>query len=169
MCCLGPESRSGAVDQRTVELRNDVLVYTSPPLEQPVEVAGQARAELFVSSSAQDTDFIVKLIDVYPDGTSYILHEGVLRARWREGFTRPVWFRRGEVVPITVQIEATHNYFPAGHRIRIDISSSSFPVWERNLNTGGPNYSESAPVIARNVIHHSRTHRSTLLLPVVKQ
>lgn len=166
MCCLGPEAKSGAIDQRTVELRNDVLVYTSPPLEEPVEVAGQARAELFVSSSAKDTDFIAKLIDVYPDGTAYLVHEGVIRARWREGFKQPVWFKPGEVVPITVHIEATHNYFGVGHRIRLDLSSSSFPVWERNLNTGGPNYSESVPVTATNGVHHSRLHPSALVLPV---
>lgn len=167
MCCLGPDTKAGGVDQRTVELRNDVLVYTSAPLEKPVELAGQAQAHLFVSSSAKDTDFIVKLVDVYPDGTAYIVHEGVLRARWRNGFERPAWLAPGEVVPITVQIEATHNHFAAGHRIRVDISSSSFPVWERNLNTGGPNYSESTPVSADNEIHHSAKFPSMLVFPVV--
>jgi uncharacterized protein len=166
-CCLGPEVKSGGVDQRSVELRNDVLVYTSAPLAQPLEVAGQARAELFVSSSARDTDFIAKLVDVYPDGTAYIVHEGVLRARWRNGFEHPAWLSAGEVVPISIVIEATHNYFPAGHRIRVDISSSSFPMWERNLNTGGPNYSESTPVVATNSIHHSRRYPAALILPVV--
>jgi hypothetical protein len=167
VCCVGPETRPGGIDQRTVELRNDVLVYSSAPLAQPVEVAGSVRAELFVSSSAKDTDFIAKLVDVYPDGTAYILQEGVLRARWRKGFERPAWLSPGEVVPMTVEIEATHNYFPAGHRIRLDISSSSFPMWERNLNTGGPNYSESQPVVATNAIHHSARYRSVLVLPTI--
>jgi len=167
VCCVGPETRPGGIDQRGVELRHDVLVYTTSPLEQPVEIAGPVRAELFVSSSAKDTDFIAKLIDVYPDGTAYILQEGVLRARWRNGFERPVWLSPDEVVPITINIEATHNYFPAGHRIRLDISSSSFPMWERNLNTGGPNYSESKPVTATNAIHHSEQYPSVLILPTV--
>ncbi len=157
----------GGIDQRGVELRNDVLVYSTTPLARPMEIAGPIRAELFVSSSAKDTDFIAKLVDVYPDGTAYILQEGVLRARWRKGFERPVWFSPDEVVPIKIEIEATHNYFPAGHRIRLDISSSSFPMWERNLNTGGPNYSESKPFIATNSIHHSKRYPSALILPTV--
>lgn len=167
VCCVGPETRPGGIDQREVELRNDVLVYTSPPLAQALEIAGPVRAELFVSSSARDTDFIAKLVDVHPDGTAYILQEGVLRARWREGFEQPVWLSPGQVVPITIEIEATHNRFRAGHRIRLDVSSSSFPMWERNLNTGGPNYSERDPVVATNEIHHSARHPSALVLPVV--
>lgn len=125
------------------------------------------QAKLFVSSSAKDTDFIVKLVDVYPDGTAYNVQEGVLRARWRNGFEQPAWLTANEVVPITVEIEATHNYFPAGHRIRLDITSSSFPLWDRNLNTGGPNYSESKPVIATNAVHHSQRFPSILILPTV--
>lgn len=169
ICCVGPETRPGGLDQRGVELRNDVLVYTSAPLAQPVEIAGSIRARLFVSSSAKDTDFIAKLVDVYPDGTAYIVQEGVLRARWRRGFEQPHWLSPGEVVPITVEIEATHNRFPAGHRIRLDVSSSSFPMWDRNLNTGGPNYSESQPVIATNTIHYSAKYPSALELPMVRE
>jgi putative CocE/NonD family hydrolase len=167
VCCVGAETKAGGVDQREVELRNDVLVYTSPPLEEPMEIAGPMRAELFVSSTARDTDFIVRLVDVYPDGKAYNIQEGVIRARWRNGFDKPVWFSGDEVVPITVEIEATHSYLRAGHRLRVDITSSSFPMWDRNLNTGGPNHSESRPVVAINRVHHSSAYPSAIVLPTV--
>ena len=168
ICCTGGLYKEGAVDQRPIEQRKDVAVYTSDVLLEGVEVVGPLEAVLYVSSSAKDTDFVAKLVDVQPDGTAYILQEGILRARWREGLDRKVFMRQGEVYELRVDMEATHNYFAPGHRIRLDISSSSFPRWDRNLNTGGSNFDESEPVVAVNSIHHSPAHPSHVVLPVVK-
>ena len=167
ICCTGGKYKEGAVDQRPNEKRDDVVVYTSDVLEEGLEVAGALEAVLHVSSSAKDTDFVAKLIDVHPDGTAYILQEGLMRARWREGFSKPVFMKEGEIYEVRVDIEATHNYFAPGHRIRLHISSSSFPRWDRNLNTGGDNYNESEPVVAVNTIHHTPRHASHVLLSVV--
>lgn len=168
ICCTGTAVKEGGVDQREVELRKDVLVFTSEPLTKGIEVAGALEAVLHVSSSAKDTDFVAKLVDVYPDGTAYIVQEGIMRARWRNGLDQPVWMQPGEIYELRVDMEATHNYFAPGHRIRLDISSSSFPRWDRNLNTGGANFDESRYEVAQNTIHHSRKHASYLLLPVLR-
>lgn len=167
VCCAGDSVREGAVDQRDVEIRNDVLVYTSEPLTEPLEIAGSMLLHLQVSSSAKDTDFVAKISDVHPDGAAYLLQEGILRARWREGFEKPVWMQPGAVYPLTIDLEATHNYFAPGHRIRIDVTSSSFPRWDRNLNTGGANFDEATGVAATNSVHHTRVHPSYIALPVV--
>jgi len=98
-------------------------------------VTGPTKAVLYVSSSAKDTDFTVKLVDVYPDGRAFNVQEGILRARHREGFTKKVWMKPGEVYELTVDLEATSNYFGPGHRIRAEVSSSNFPRFDRNLNT----------------------------------
>lgn len=156
-----------ALDQRTVQIRHDVLVYSTPPLQQGMEVTGHLKAKLYVSSSARDTDFTAKLVDVYPDGTAYLIQEGIARARYREGFDRRAWMKPGEVYELTIDMEATSNYFAAGHRILLEISSSSFPRFDRNLNTGGNNFDETLGVAARNVIHHDSTYPSHLLLPVI--
>ncbi|WP_419949001.1 CocE/NonD family hydrolase [Candidatus Palauibacter sp.] len=157
----------GFYDQRPVEARDDVLVYTSPPLAAGVEVTGPITATLYVSSDARDTDFTAKLVDVQPDGTAFFLQEGVLRARYREGFDRKVFMEEGEVYELTISLDATSNYFPAEHRIRLEVSSSSFPRFDRNLNTGGNNYDETEWVVARNAVHHSPEYPSHLLLPIV--
>ena len=167
ICCTSGAYKEGAVDQRPVEKRKAVAVYTSDVLEDGVEVSGSLEAVLYVSSSAKDTDFVAKLVDVHPDGTAYLIQEGVLRARWRNGLDEKAFMEEGEVYEVRVDMEATHNYFAPGHRIRLDISSSSFPRWDRNLNTGGSNFDESEGVIAVNTIHHSPEHPSHLLLPVV--
>lgn len=169
ICCTGPEVKSGGIDQREVELRKDVLVYSSAPLERAVEVAGAISAVLQVSSDAKDTDFVAKLVDVYPDGTAYIVQEGVLRARWRDGFASKVFMAPEQIYEVRIDLEATHNYFAAGHRIRLDISSSSFPRWDRNLNTGGSNYDEQRSVIANNRVHHLSGNRSYLQLFVLPE
>jgi putative CocE/NonD family hydrolase len=164
---LAPEMPSGAVDQSEVEMRQDVLVYTTPVLQKGLEVTGPIEAVLYVSSSAKDTDFTAKLVDVYPDGKAFNLHEGILRARYREGFDRKVWIKPGEVVQVKIDVQVTSNYFPAGHRIRLDVSSSNFPRFDRNLNTGGDNYVETEWKIAENSIHHSSSHASYVSLPVI--
>ena len=168
-CANSAEIIDGALDQSAVETRQDVLVYSTPVLTTGVEVTGPLEVVLYVSSSATDTDFIVKLVDVYPNGVAYNIQEGILRARYREGFDRKVWMKSGEVYPITINLHATSNYFPPGHRIRLEVASSSFPRFDRNLNTGGNNYDETKWIVAKNVIHHSTKYPSHLLLPVIPE
>lgn len=168
-CARSTEVVDGAVDQSDVESRNDVLVYTSEKLEKGVEITGPMELVLYVSSSAKDTDFVAKLVDVYPDGTAYNLQEGILRARYREGFERKVWMKAGEIYEIRINLHATSNYFAPGHRIRLEVTSSNFPRYERNLNTGGNNYDETEWVIAKNLIHHDAEHSSHVILPVVPE
>lgn len=168
VCCTGnPQDQAGAYDQTDIEQRNDVLVYTTPPLEDAVDVVGPLRATLFVSSSAPDTDFTVKLVDVHTDGRAFNVQEGITRARYREGFDRTVSMRPGEVYEVEVDLHATAHRFRAGHRVRIEVSSSNFPRFDRNLNTGGDNVTETGWRTAENAVHHSAEHPSHLLLTVV--
>lgn len=165
VCCTGNSEAEGSYDQSKIEMRRDVLVYTTPVLKEGVEVTGPLKAVLSVSSSAKDTDFTTKLVDVYPDGTAYNVQEGIVRARYREGFAKKVWMEPDKVYEVTVDLEATANYFGPGHRIRVEISSSNFPRFDRNLNTGGNNYDETKWLTAQNRVHHSAAHPSYLLLP----
>ncbi len=167
-CCNGGLVTAGAFDQRVIEARSDVLVYTSEPLTEPIEVSGFVNAVLKVSSDARDTDFAVKLVDVAPDGTAFILADTIQRARYREGYDRPVFLRAGEVVTINPTPMATSNRFERGHRIRVEITSSNFPKFARNLNTGGNNERESRYVVARNAVHHDAANASYIELPVVR-
>jgi putative CocE/NonD family hydrolase len=167
-CCTNtPGLDGGAWDQSEVEMRHDVLVYTSPVLEEGIEVTGPIEARLYVSSSARDTDFTARLVDVYPDGTAFNVQEGILRARYREGFDKKIWMSPGEVYEIKIDLHATSNYFGPGHRVRLEVSSSNFPRFDRNLNTGGNNYSETEWVVARNAVYHSSEHPSRLIVPVI--
>ena len=125
-----------------------------------MEASGPIEVTLYVSSDAKDTDFTVKLIDVYPDGTAYNLDETIQRLRYRDGYDKPpVWMEAGKVYKVTLQPMTTSNYFAAGHRIRIEVSSSNFPRFDRNLNTGGNNYDEAKGVVAHNAVHHSSAVR----------
>jgi putative CocE/NonD family hydrolase len=169
ICCTGDPHADGSYDQSEIEARPDVLVYSTPVLKEGIEVTGPLKAVLYVSSSAKDTDFTAKLVDVYPDGKAYNVQEGILRARHREGFDKKVWMKTGEVYEVPVDLEATSNFFGPGHRIRVEISSSNFPRFDRNLNTGGKNYDETSWVVAQNRIHHSAAHASYILLPVIGQ
>ncbi len=162
-----PDLTVGGQDQSDVETRQDVLVYTTSALEQGIEVTGPIEAIINVSSSVRDTDLTSKLVDVYPDGTAYNIHEGILRLRYREGFDKKVWMKPGEVYQVKVDLQATSNYFGPGHRIRLEISSSNFPRFERNLNTGGNNYDEREWRTAENQIHHNKIHVSYVILPVI--
>jgi putative CocE/NonD family hydrolase len=169
VCCTGNAVTGGAFDQRKMEARSDILVYTSDPLKEGMEVSGPIDATLYVSSDAKDTDVTVKVIDVYPDGTAYNLDETIQRLRYRDGYDKPVtWMEKGKVYKVTIQPMTTSNYFPEGHRIRIEVSSSNFPRFDRNLNTGGNNYDEVTGVVAHNSIHHSSQYPSTITLSVVK-
>ena len=152
-----------------MEDRADVLVYTTEPLDQGLEVTGPLELVLYVSSDAPDTDFVAKLVDVHPDGTPINVQEGIQRARYREGYGRKVWMDEGEVYEVRVDLQASANYFAAGHRIRLEVTSSSFPRWDRNLNTGGSNYDESEWVAATNSVHHSPGRASHVVLPVVSR
>jgi putative CocE/NonD family hydrolase len=167
-CCNGGIVIPGAFDQRGVEIRDDVLVYSSEPLEEPLDVSGFVDAVLQVSSSAPDTDFAVKLVDVAPDGTAWIIGDTIFRARYRHGFDKPAMMRPGEIYPIKPSPIATSVRFGKGHRIRVEVTSSNFPKFVRNLNTGGPNESESRGAIATNTIHHAPGRQSYVELPVVR-
>ncbi len=166
-CCFAVLP-GGSFDQVGVEMRNDVLVYTSPPLTERTDVAGNIDVSLYLSSDVKDTDLTIKLVDVGPDGKAYNLDEGIQRVRWREGWERPVFMEAGKVYKVDIPPLVTSNSFAAGHRIRVEVSSSSFPHFERNLNTGGNNYDESEGRIARNVIHHSAAYPSRIVLPIVR-
>lgn len=157
----------GGQDQSDAETRQDILVYTTPLLERGLEVTGPLQAVLYVSSSVSDTDFTAKLVDVYPDGKAYNVHEGILRARYREGYNKKVWMKKGEIYEMKVDLQVTSNYFGPGHRVRLEVSSSNFPRFERNLNTGANNYDEIHWKVADNVVHHSKSSPSYLLLPVI--
>ena len=158
---------SGAVDQSDVEMRHDVLVYTTPLLEKGAEVTGPVEVVLYVSSDMPDTDFTAKLVDIYPDGTAYNVQEGIQRARYREGYDKQVFMKPGETYELHINLNATSNFFGPGHRIRLEVSSSNFPRFDRNLNTGGSNPNELAWHVAHNVVHHSGAHVSYILLPLV--
>jgi putative CocE/NonD family hydrolase len=166
-CCNGGLITPGAFDQRVIESRADVLVYSTEPLEEPMEVTGFVEAVLKVSSSAKDTDFAVKLVDVAPDGTAYIIGDTIFRARYRNGYDKPELMKPGEIYTIRPTPIATSLRFGKGHRIRVEVTSSNFPKFVRNLNTGGPNETESEPVIAENTIHHAGDEASYIELPVV--
>ena len=166
VCCTGNAIKAGSYDQRTLELREDILVYTSEPLREGVEVSGFIEATLYVSSDAKDTDFTIKLIDVYPDGRAFNLDETIQRARYREGYDKEVFMNPGEVYKLEISPMSTSNYFAKGHSIRIEVSSSNFPRFARNLNTGGNNYDESKGVVAKNQIHHSKKYPSQIRLPI---
>ncbi|MET0535242.1 MAG: CocE/NonD family hydrolase [Steroidobacter sp.] len=166
-CCNGGIVIPGAFDQRTIEARADVLVYSSEPLSEPLEVTGFVDTVLKVSSNAKDTDFAVKLVDVAQDGTAYIIADTIFRARYRNGYDKPESMTTGKVYEIRPTPMATSIRFAKGHRIRVEVTSSNFPKFVRNLNTGGANESESEPVIARNTIHHAGDEASYVDLPVV--
>ena len=143
------------------------MVYTSSVLKKDTEVTGPIAVVFYVSSSAKDTDFTSKLVDVYPDGTAYNIQQGIFRARYREGYTKKVWMEKGGVYKVQINLDATSNVFKKGHRIRVQVSSSDFPLFERNLNTGGNNYDETEWVIAENTIHHSKEYPSHIVLPII--
>lgn len=166
-CCNGGLVTAGAFDQRPVEARDDVLVYTSEPLTDAMEVSGFVRAVLKVSSDAKDTDFAVKLVDVAPDGTAYILGDTIMRARYRDGYETPKMLTKDAVSEIKPTPITTSNTFLPGHRIRVEVTSSNFPKFVRNLNTGGANEKEAKFVVARNAIHHAPGEASYIELPVV--
>jgi len=162
-------ANAGPRDQREVEQRADVLCYTSEVLTADMEVTGPVRLVLYVSSSAADTDFTGKLVDVHPDGTALILTDGILRARYRESLSTQKLMTPGEVYRLEIDLVATANVFFAGHRIRLEVSSSNFPRFDRNTNSGGviAQETEADFVRATNTVWHDAVRASHLILPVI--
>ena len=169
VCCTGNAVQGGSFDQSQMELRNDILVYTSEKLVEGVEITGFIESTLFVSSTGLDTDVTIKLIDVYPDGKAYNLDETIQRLRYRDGYDKEVFMEKNKVYKVDLTPMVTSNYFPAGHKIRIEVSSSNFPRFDRNLNTGGNNYDESKGIVVENKIHHSKQYPSVIKLPFIKK
>jgi putative CocE/NonD family hydrolase len=170
VCCIGGAIQAGSFDQQEIEAsRQDILVYTTEPFEEGVEVSGTIEITLYVSSDVRDTDVTVKLLDVYPDGSAYNLDETIQRLRYREGYDRQVFMEEGEVYQVEVSPMSTSNFFEAGHSLRIEVSSSNFPRFTRNMNTGGNNYDETEGVVAHNQIHHSAQYPSQIRVPVVRR
>ncbi len=169
VCCTGNAITAGSFDQRKMESRHDILVYTTAAFKEAVEISGPITPTLYVSSDAKDTDFTVKVLDVYPDGRAYNLDESIQRMRYRAGYDKPlVWMEKDKVYKVALQPLTTSNSFAPGHRLRIEVSSSNFPRFDRNLNTGGKNFDESKGVVARNAVHHSKQYPSSLTVTVVK-
>jgi len=158
----------GPRDQRKIEGRKDVLCFTTDELSEPLEVTGQIKATLYVSSDAPDTDFTVKLSDVYPDGRSMLLTDGILRARYRESFRKPEFMKPGEIYPIEVDLWSTSIIFNKGHRIRVAVSSSNFPRFDANPNTGKNYWEEGERKTAHNTVYLSSKHPSHIVFPVME-
>jgi uncharacterized protein len=167
ICCFLASFTAGSFDQSGIEMRDDVLVYTSEPVTKTLELAGPVKVSLYLSSDRKDTDITVKLLDVYPDGRAYNLDENIERVRWRDGWDKPVFMEAVKVYKVDVGPLQTSNAFLPGHRVRVEVSSSNFPRFDRNLNTGGNNFDEKDPLIAHNVIHHGARYPSVVVLPVV--
>jgi putative CocE/NonD family hydrolase len=168
LCCGPfPPAGLGPQDQSKAEERSDVLVFTTPALNKDLEVTGPASLELYVSSSAVDTDFTGKLVDVWPNGFAQNLTEGILRLRYRNSQEKPELAKPGEIYRIVVDLWATSNVFLAGHKVRLEVSSSNFPRFDRNLNTGEDQAAGTRMNKATNVIYHDKAHPSAMSLPVV--
>jgi uncharacterized protein len=167
LCCDASHLRPGPRDQRAVEGRDDVLVYSTPPLAQDVEVTGPVNVELYAKSSAMDTDFTAKLVDVGPDGFGQNLTEGILRARYRDSQEKPELMNPGQIYKFNIDLWSTSNVFRKGHVLRLEISSSNFPRFDRNLNTGEEAAAAQRFISATNVVYHDADHPSVLVVPVV--
>ena len=157
----------GVADQRSTEDRGDVLVYTSDPLEHDLELTGPIKVQLFAASSAVDTDFTAKLVDVRPDGYAQNIQDGIIRARYRSSARQPAFITPGQVYEYTIDLWATSQVFKAGHRLRVEISSSNFPRFDRNPNTGAPLGEDTRLETAQQTVQHSADYPSHIVLPVI--
>jgi uncharacterized protein len=167
LCCGNNQLPPGPADQRANEGRSDVLVFSTPPLEKDLEVTGFIRAKIFAATSAADTDFTALLADVDPSGYSRFLTDGIVRARFRNSTSKAEAVEPGKVYAYDIDLWATSNVFKAGHRVRLYVSSSNFPRFARNPNTGEPAGKASRLVLARQKIYHDAQHPSALVLPVI--
>jgi putative CocE/NonD family hydrolase len=166
--CCGYGLQPGALDQREVESRPDVLAYTTPAFDHDLEVTGPVTLDLFVSSSAPDTDVTAKLVDVWPNSFAQNLTEGILRLRYRTSQATPQPMKPGQIDHVTIDLWATSNVFLAGYKLRLEISSSNFPRFDRNLNTGEEQAHATHWIKATNIVYHDRQHPSALVLPIVE-
>jgi putative CocE/NonD family hydrolase len=167
LCCYPSKLAPGAFDQQEVEKRSDVLVFRSEPLERDTEVTGHVTLTLWAATTAADTDFTGKLVDIYPDGYTRNLTDGIIRARYRNGTAKPDFVTPNEIVEYTIDLWATSNLFKAGHRIGLEVSSSNFPRFDRNMNTGGTLGQETEMKPALQTIYHDERHPSCVILPVI--
>jgi putative CocE/NonD family hydrolase len=168
VCCNPKVFPWGPFDQRVVEERKDVLIYSTKPLKDPVEVAGPVKVALWVSTNVKDTDFTAKLVDVFPDGTARNLTDGILRLRYRDSLEKPELAKPGELYRIVVDAGPTSNVFLKGHRIRLEVSSSNFPRFDRNPNTGALIADATRFAKANQIVFHDAAHPSALTLLVIK-
>ena len=166
-CCNPKLFAWGPMDQRAVERRSDVLVFSTPPLHEDLEVIGPVRVVLYAATSAPDTDFTAKLVDVFPDGQARNLTDGILRLRYRDSLETPHLAMPGEIYELNIDAGVTSNVFLRGHRVRLEISSSNFPRFDRNPNTGHPIADETVLRKADQIIYHDRQHPSRVVLPVI--
>jgi len=167
MSLMRGDSQAAPVDQRPLDGRHDVLVYQTPPLERDVEVTGPVALKLWASSSAPDTDFTAKLIDVHPDGVAVNLCYGIMRARYRDGYGNPSLIEPGRPYEYSVKMMPAGVLFRRGHRIRLDVASSDFPNFDRNHNTGADFWSDAELSVAHQTVLHDREYPSRLILPVI--
>ena len=156
------------MDQRAIGDRKDILKFVTPVLTSPIEVTGRVIVDLWAESDAPDTDWMAKLVDVYPDGTERLVLDSALRARFRDGFDREVFMKKGEVYKFSIDLWSTSIVFNKGHRIAIHVTSSNDPRFDPNPNTGRPLRADAETRVARNTIHHDRSHPSRVLLPIVR-
>ncbi len=163
-CCTDLVS----LDQTEIERRMDVLVYTTAPFEKPVEIAGYLSVTLYLSSSVPDGDIMVKLVDVYPDGTAYNITDAAQRLRYRDGIFKEALMSPDQVYEVTVGQMVFASHFAPGHRIRVEVAGTNFPQYERNMHTGGRNFDETEPLVAHLKLYHDREHASYLHLPTEK-
>ena len=169
-CCRSDIVAMGAFDQRSVERRDDMIVFTSPELKEPVEVTGPITVKLYAATSAKDTDWTAKLVDVHPNGYVQNIQDGIIRARYRENVAGPAKpIAPGAVLEYTIDLWASSNTFLPGHRLRVEISSSNFPRFDRNLNTGEDPGTGTKMEIAKQTIYHSEQYPSHIVLPVIPQ
>ena len=166
-CCNPKVFAWGPMDQRPIERRRDVLVFSTPALREDLEVIGPVQVVLFASTSTPDTDFTAKLVDVFPDGDARNLTDGILRIRYRDSLEKPQIAVPGQIYELNIDAGVTSNVFLKGHRVRLEISSSNFPRFDRNPNTGRPIADETVLRKADQIIYHDRQHPSRLILPVI--
>jgi putative CocE/NonD family hydrolase len=167
LCCDSSHLAPGPRDQRPVEARDDVLIYSTPAFDHDTEVTGPVSLELYAKSSAVDTDFTAKLVDVGPDGFARDLTEGIVRARYRDTPEKTSLLQPDHIYEFTIDLWATSNVFLKGHTLRLEVSSSNFPRFDRNLNTGEGQSSAEKYATAINTVYHDAEHPSGLILPVV--
>jgi putative CocE/NonD family hydrolase len=167
LCCDSIHLGAGPRDQQEVESRPDVLVYSTPALDNDLEVTGPVTLDLYAKSSAVDTDFTAKLVDVGPDGFAQNLTEGILRARYHESTSAAKPIVPGTIYHYKIDLWSTSNVFLKGHKIRVEVSSSNFPRFDRNLNTGKDASTDANFIKATNTVYHDANHPSVLELPVV--